>query len=131
MRKLLIFVLLLAALSACAQTQTIVGSTITVAWDAPALGTIPVAQIAYEVVMQPYPSGTQVILDTIATLEEIVTFAAEGQYKLGVRTKRTVPGTPVTILYSGYSWSDLEGTPTPWYAAYYALPPKVVRVRIK
>jgi hypothetical protein len=123
-----ILVLILVALLACAQTQTIVGSTITVTWDAPALGTIPVAQISYEVVLQPYPSGTQTLVGTITTLEEPVTFAVEGQYKIGVRTKRTVAG---TILYSDYSWSDVEGSPTPWYAAYYALPPKVVRVRIK
>jgi hypothetical protein len=131
MKKLFVLALFMVTVFACAQTQTIVGSTITVTWDAPALGTIPVAQISYEVVVQPYPSGTQTLVGTIATLEQVVTFSVEGQYKLGIRTKRTVPGTPVTVLYSDYSWSDLEGTPTPWYAAYYTLPPKVVRVRIK
>jgi hypothetical protein len=128
MKKLFVLALFMVTVFACAQTQTIVGSTITVTWDAPALGTIPVAQISYEVVVQPYPSGTHTLVGTIATLEETVTFATEGQYKIGVRTKRTVSG---TVLYSEYSWSDLEGTPTPWYAAYYALPPKVIRVRIK
>jgi hypothetical protein len=125
------FVLLatLVAVSISCQTKTIVGSTITVAWDAPALGTIPVAQISYEVVLQPYPTGTQVLLATVATLEEPITFTAEGPYKIGVRTKRTVPDG--TILYSAYSWSDVEGSPAPWYAAYYASPAKVLRVRIK
>jgi hypothetical protein len=128
-RFLLVALLVLTALSVSCQTKTIVGSTITVAWDAPALGTIPVAQISYELVLQPYPTGTQVLLATVATLEEPITFTAEGPYKVGVRTKRTVPDG--TILYSAYSWSDVEGTPAPWYAAYYASPPKVLRVRIK
>ncbi len=125
-------VILLAAMVAASlscQTKTIVGPTITVAWDAPSLGTIPVAQISYEVVLQPYPTGTQVLVATVATLEEPITFTVEGPYKIGVRTKRTVPDG--TILYSAYSWSDVEGTPAPWYAAYYASPAKVLRVRIK
>jgi hypothetical protein len=128
-RWFLVVLLVLVALMACAQTKTIVGSTITVTWDAPALGTIPVAQISYEVVLQPYPTGTQVLLANVATLEEPVTFSAEGPYKVGVRTKRTVPDG--TVLYSAYSWSDVEGSPAPWYAAYYASPAKVLRVRIK
>jgi hypothetical protein len=131
MKRLFVILLMFVALAACGQTQTIVGSTIIVVWDAPAFGTIPVEQINYEVVVQPYPSGTQTIVGTIPTLEQVVTFTVEGPYKLGVRTKRTIPGTPIIVLYSDYSWSDLEGSPAPWYAVYYALPPKVIRVRIK
>lgn len=128
-RFLLVALLALVALAIGCQTKTIVGSTITVAWDAPALGTIPVAQISYELVMQPYPTGTQVLLATVTDLEEPITFSAEGAYKIGVRTKRTVPDG--TVLYSAYSWGDVEGTPAPWYAAFYASPAKVLRVRIK
>ena len=128
MKYAIIVLLFVTALVGC-QTKTIVGATITVTWDAPALGTIPMAQISYEVVLQPYPTGTQVLLATVAMLEEPITFTAEGPYKIGVRTKRTVPDG--TILYSAYSWSDVEGSPAPWYAAYYASPAKVLRVRIK
>jgi len=128
-RFLLVALLALVALAIGCQTKTIVGSTITVAWDAPALGTIPVAQISYELVMQPYPTGAQVLLATVTDLEEPITFSAEGAYKIGVRTKRTVPDG--TVLYSAYSWGDVEGTPAPWYAAFYASPAKVLRVRIK
>lgn len=128
-RILLVLLTVLVCLNAGCQTKTIVGSTITVQWDAPALGTIPVAQISYELVLQPYPAGTQVLLATVGTLEEPVTFSVEGNYKIGIRTKRTTPDG--TLLYSAYSWSDVEGSPAPWYAAYYATPPKVLRVRIK
>lgn len=130
-RLLTIAILTLAVLLSCdAQTKTIVGSTITVAWDAPALGAIPAAEISYEVALQPYPSGTQTMVGTISALEEPVTFSAEGQYKIGVRVKRTVAVTG-DILYSAWAWSDLEKSPSPWYAAYFASPPKVLKVRIK
>ena len=128
-RILTVLLTILVTLAAQCQTKTIVGSTITVMWDAPALGTIPVSEIGYEVVLQPYPSGTAVLVGTVTAVEQAITFSAEGNYKLGIRTKRTTPDS--TILYSAYSWSDLEGSPAPWYAAYYATPPKVLRVRIK
>jgi hypothetical protein len=131
MKILLILVMLLVALTACeAQTKVIIGSTVTVTWDAPPLGTIPVSEVAYEVVVQPYPSGTQVLVGTVTALERAITFTVEGSYKLGVRTKRTV-ALSGDVLYSAYAWSDAEGSPAPWYVTYYESPPKVLRIRIK
>jgi hypothetical protein len=127
-RVLLVLVAVLAGLAAECQTKTIVGSTITVTWDAPALGTIPPAEIAYEVFSQPRPSGTVVLVGTVSIVEQVITFTVEGPYRIGVRTKRTAPD--ATVLYSDYFWSDVDGT-TPWYAVYYASPAKVQRVRIK
>jgi hypothetical protein len=128
--KYIIAILLLVAVFAGCQTKTIVGSTITVQWDAPALGTIPPAEMSYEVWLQPYPTGTAVLMATVATLEQPITFSAEGAYKIGVRSKRTV-ASDSTVLYSTYLWSDVAGTPQPWYAAYYVTPAHVDRVRIK
>jgi hypothetical protein len=127
-RITVVLALALLTLSACAQTKMVVGNTITVTWDAPALGTIPPAEISYEVVVQPRPSGTVTLVGTATMIEQVVAFTVEGPYRIGVRTKRTTPD--ATILYSAYFWADVDGT-TPWYAVYYATPPKVERVRIK
>ena len=117
------------AMTISCQTKTIVGSTITVTWDAPSLGTIPAAEMSYEVWMQPYPSGTSVLVGTVTAIEQAITFSAEGPYRIGVRSKRTtVDG---TVLYSDYLWSDAGGAPQPWYAAYWKSPARVERVRIK
>ncbi len=128
MRRLMILGLLLVALVGCGQTKTIVGSTITVTWDAPTLGAIPPAEIAYEVVLQPRPSGTVTLVGTATMIEQVVAFTVEGPYRIGVRTKRTTPD--ATVLYSAYFWNDVDGT-SPWYAVYYAVPARVERVRIK
>jgi hypothetical protein len=130
MKKLFIIIFLLLTLIACAQTKTIIGPTVTVAWDAPALGTIPAAEVSYEVWVQPYPSGAAILVATLAAVEQAVTFSVEGAYRIGVRTKRIV-ATDGTILYSAYSWGDVEGSPAPWYVAYYATPPRVLKVRLK
>jgi hypothetical protein len=128
-RLLAIAILAMVVLLSCeAQTKIIVGSTITVTWDAPALGTIPVSEVSYEVVVQPRPSGTLVLVGTTTALEQVVIFSTEGPYKIGVRTKRITAD--ATVLYSGYFWGDVDGTET-WYVVYYAAPPKVIRVRIK
>ena len=130
MKKIaLILLLCLVALGACGQTKVVVGKNITVVWDAPVLGGIPVAEIAYEVVVEPYPTGVAVLVATIATLEQLITFAVEGPYRIGVRVKRTVADG--TVLFSEYLWGDIEGSPQPWYVVYYATPPRVQRVRIK
>ncbi len=127
-RMSIITVLILLAFAIGCQTRTIVGSTIVIEWDAPDLGTVPASEITYEIVYSPYPSGTMVVVATIITLEQPITFAVEGKYKVGIRTRRDVDG---EVFYSEYSWSDVEGAPTPWYAAYYLMPPKVQRIRIK
>lgn len=129
MKKVLILALLLVALVGCAQTKVLVGKTITLAWDAPALGGIPLSEVSYEVYLQPYPTGTSTLVGTVTALEQVVTFAVEGRYKIGVRTKRTTADG--TLLYSSYSWSDVDGTPSPWYVVYYENPARVERVRIK
>jgi hypothetical protein len=128
-RLILMWALILVALSACAQVKTYTGSTVTVAWDAPDLGAIPPSEISYEVVIAAYPSGDVVPMATIVTLEQPITFSAEGAYRIGVRAVRTLPDGDK--LHSDYSWSDLEGVPQPWYTAYYAAPARVLRVRIK
>jgi len=127
MKYVVALLLFVASLAGC-QVRTIVGSTIIVEWDAPDLGAIPPAEITYEVYMEPYPGGAAVLIGTVATLEQPITFTVEGKYKIGVRTRRDVDG---ETLYSEYAWSDVEGSPVPWYAAYYLMPPKVQRVRIR
>ena len=127
-RFLLAALMVLVALGACSQTKMIVGSTITVTWDAPALGTIPPAEIAYEVFAQPRPSGTVVLVGTVTAVEQVISFTVEGPYRIGVRTKRTTPD--ATVLYSAYFWADVDGS-TPWYVVYYKSPDRVDRVRIK
>ena len=128
-RRMLIIVLALVSIAACAQTKTVVGNSITVAWDAPPLGAIPPAEISYEVVLQPYPTGTAVLVATTAALTQAVTFATEGSYRVAVRAKRTTPGGD--IVYSPYLLSDVGGTPTPWYIVSYASPGGPLRIRIQ
>jgi hypothetical protein len=129
MKRLIVVVALLvaAALAGC-QTLTVVGSTIVVEWDKPDLGSIPETEVSYEVYLAPYPGGLGTLLATVTSLEQPISFTAEGKYRIGVRTKRTFTGGEV---FSPIAWSDVEGAPAPWYAAYYAAPPKVQRVRIQ
>ena len=129
MKRLMIAgLLVLVAMSLSCQVRTIVGSTAIISWDEPDLEGTPASQISYEVFMGPYPSGAMVLIGTVATLEQPITFTVEGRYKIGVRTRRDVDG---ETFYSEYAWSDVEGSPVPWYAAYYLLPPKVQRIRIR
>lgn len=127
-RVLLVAVMVIVAMAAACQNRVIVGQTFTVAWDAPALGTIPPAEVAYEVVVETRPGGVQRSLGDSAALERAITLESEGKYRVGVRTVRTVDG---EVLFSEFAWSDVEGTPAPWYAAFYAVPAKVIRVRVK
>lgn len=125
-----VLVLVLVALTACAQTKTVVGNSITVTWDAPALGDIPPAQISYEVMTEVYPSGAQVLVGTATSVEQSITFTVDGStFKIGVRTKRTTA--TGEVLYSDWLWSDVAGTPQPWYVVYFKSPDRVLRVRIK
>ena len=130
MRRMLFVFMLMAAITVCVgcQTRIIVGSSMTLAWDAPDLGDIPAEQISYEVVLAPYPTGDLALVATVATLEQAVTFASEGKYRLGVRARRDVDG---EVLYSDYLWGDVEGSPQPWYVVYYRLPPRILQLRVK
>lgn len=128
---MLVLVLVLVALmGACQTTKIVVGSSIVVEWDAPVLGMIPPSEVSYEVGFQPYPSGAFILVATITTFEQTITFTTEGAYKIGVRTVRTV-ATDGAILTSAWTWSDVDGVPTPWYVVYYATPGSVIRIRIK
>jgi len=126
----LVMLLALVAMSVSCQAKIIVGSTMTVEWDAVDQGTIPASEVTYEVWVQPFPSGTPSLVATVATLEQPVTFSVEGAYRVGVRTKRTVEADG-TVLYSEYLWSDIEGSPQPFYVVYYTLPSRIMRIRIK
>lgn len=126
----LVLSLTVAVFAGC-QTPTTVGRTLTIQWDAPALGSIPPSQINYIVSIAPYPSGASSAVGSSTMTEYTITFAAEGAYKIGVVTVRTIPGTPPLVLYSPYSWSDADGSPAPWYAVYYTVPDRVQRVRVK
>jgi len=132
MKRIAVAAMLIVCMAAAisCQTKTIVGATMIVQWDAPALGIIPAVEVGYEVWLQPYPSGTSVLVATIVTFEQVVTFTLEGAYKIGVRMKRTVVADG-TVIYSPYNWSDIDGSPSPWYVVFYLSPPKVLRVRIK
>jgi hypothetical protein len=130
-RIVLIGLLALVALGVGCQTPTQVGKTLTIQWDAPSLGSIPPAQVSYIVSIAPYPTGASSYVGTTTATEYMITFAAEGAYKIGVVTVRTIPGSPPIILYSAYSWSDAEGAPAPWYAVYYTAPDRVQKVRVK
>lgn len=131
MKKWMAVVLMvLVAMAVSCQTKIIVGSTLTVEWDAVGQGTIPASEISYEVVYTPYPSGAVVLVATVATLEAPITFTVEGAYRIGVRTKRTVAADG-TVLYSEYLWGDIEGSPQPFYVVYYTLPARIERVRIR
>ncbi len=126
----LLALLVLVTLTASCQTKIIIGSNMTVEWDAVDQGSIPAGEISYEVVVAPYPAGDVVLVATVMTLESPITFSTEGPYKIGVRTKRTVVADG-TVLYSEYLWGNVEGSPQPFYVVYYKTPARIERVRIR
>jgi hypothetical protein len=100
---------------------------ITVGWDAVtklADGTdIPMGDaVAYQVYTKK-GTGTEVLVGEVNSLQQTITFTVEGEYLIGVRTKRTITGGVVT--YSDITWSnsaDVVAVPVPFSVGYY-LPP--------
>jgi hypothetical protein len=130
-RSMMVAALLLAVcLVASCQTKVVVGQSLEVEWDAPSLGTIPPAEVTYEVGIQGYPSGAFTLIATVPGTGGVVTFAAEGAYRVMVRTVRTVVEDG-TVLPSEWAKSDEVGTPSPWYVVFYATPGSVIRIRIR
>lgn len=83
----------------------------TIAWDAVTKlsdgSVIPVEDtITYEVYRG------DVLFGETSGLEYTITFIEEGEYRVGVRTKRLVASTGDTV-YSDMNWSDINGLETP------------------
>lgn len=75
MKKFLFLLFLVIIVVGCgAQTKTIVGNTITVAWDAPDLTGIPIAEVAYEIVLQKVSDSSISLIATVVTLEAPIVF---------------------------------------------------------
>jgi hypothetical protein len=51
-----------------------------------------------------------------------------GNYRVGIRAIHHEAG---INTYSDYVWSNIEGTPEPWYASYNVPAGKVLRLRVK
>jgi ribosomal protein L27 len=130
MKRILFFiaiVILLACLS-IGWAQTVhYTNQITIAWDAVTKladgTTIPAGDvIAYQVYTKK-GTGAEVMVGEANSLQQTITFTVEGEYLIGVRTKRTITGGVVT--YSDITWSnsaDVVAVPSPFSVGYY-LPP--------
>jgi hypothetical protein len=119
MKKLIaIGILILVLFSAWAQ-DVIYTNQATVAWDpvAPLGGDV----ITYEVWIS--DGITETLMIETDLLEHTITFGAEGSFKVGVRTVRTITATGER-LFSDMNWSDVNGasTPDPFVIRFY-LPP--------
>jgi hypothetical protein len=118
-RIMILLLILVVGVVAFAQTA-IVTSNPTVGWQAVTKlsdGTVvPTGDIiSYDVVISPYVSGQAPVptfLANVSSLNYHVTFSGEGQYVVGVRTKRVV--SDGTVMYSDYVWSSVGGTPSPF-----------------
>jgi hypothetical protein len=104
---------------------------VTVGWDAVtklADGTnIPTGDaVAYQVYTKK-GTGAEALVGEVNSLQQTITFTVEGEYLVGVRTKRTITG-GVTV-YSSITWSnstDVAAVPSPFSVGYY-LPPGAPR----
>ena len=105
------FVLLLSLLSVSIAQEVQYTNQITIAWD-------PVTQLTDG---SPIPAGDVItyeifkadeLIGETAELQYTVTFDQEGEYKVGVRTKRQVASTG-DIVYSEINYSDQNGESTP------------------
>jgi hypothetical protein len=96
---------------------------ITIEWDA----VTDTGAISYEVYFAPYPVADPQNVDTLtfveetALLESTVTFATEGKYAVGVRTKKVIDG---ETLFSEVNWSYENGvnTPNPFIVGFFTPP---------
>lgn len=126
-RAWVIAVILLIFVASVGFGAVVYTNQITVGWDAVTkLGdgtTIPAGDaIAYQVYTKK-GTAAEVLVGEINSLQQTITFTVEGDYLIGVRTKRTVTGG--AIVYSPITWSnstDVAAVPVPFSVGYY-LPP--------
>jgi hypothetical protein len=105
------FVLLLFMLSMSIAQEIQYTNQITIAWD-PMTSLADGSPIpAKDVIIYEIFKGDQLIGET-SELQYTVTFDQEGEYRVGVRTKRQVASTG-DIVYSEINYSDQNGDSTP------------------
>ena len=133
MKRLLVLAFLVLAVLGWAApvTTPVTASPATILWDPiTKLGdgsAIPAGDtIAYELYMQPCTSagvatGTATLVATVTSGTGSLVLAAEGWYVVGVRTKRTLSGSG-SVVFSDYAWSQVVGSPNPWFLAYNKAP---------
>ena len=102
---------------------------VTIGWDAVtklADGTnIPTGDVISYQVYTKKGTAAEVLVGEINSLQQTVTFTVEGEYLVGVRTKRAITGG--AIVYSTITWSnstDIAAVPVPFSVGYY-IPPAV------
>ncbi|MBZ5672305.1 MAG: hypothetical protein LAO04_21610 [Acidobacteriia bacterium] len=117
MKKMLIILLLAAALHLQGAPLLVIAKTANIAWDPvtkladgsalPAGGTI-----SYDVVVQPTGGGTTTVLATVSTTQATVNFPAPWSlYDVGVRAVLTYQG---NNILSAVAWGSVAGTPSPF-----------------
>ena len=105
------FVFLLSTLSLSIAQEVHYTNQITVAWDPVTLLTDGSPIPAGDVITYEIFKGDELIGET-AEIQYTVTFDQEGEYRVGVRTKRQVASTG-DIIYSEINYSDQNGDSTP------------------
>ncbi len=121
----IIILFLTAALATCQVNVPVIGS-VTIAWNATP-NVLPGER--YEIYIDKYPATTApVLVTTTALFEWTFTISIEGAYRFGVRALKLVDGVTVPLEYA---WSDIDGTPAPWYVTYYKATGKVQMLRVK
>jgi hypothetical protein len=134
-----IILLLAAAIWAAPVSTPITVSPATVLWDPVTTLTdgsnLPAGDtMAYELWLQPCTSagvatGTATLAATVSAATSPLVLTLEGYYVVGVRAIRQISGGG--SVTSGYTWSQVSGTPNPWFLAYYRAPanPKNIRTQ--
>jgi len=127
---LTLFLIMFLSLPMAAQVFVdIVGNDATFLWD-PAPGTV-----TYEIYRSDYPvtspqdSATHEFLGEVAVTTYTVTFLNEGQFAVGVRTKKI--DFDGIAWFSAITWCHIEGVPSPFVLRKFELPEAIENLRLQ
>ena len=131
---IILFVLCAIPLGYLAAQQVFTADQKTIEWNESTSVGVLEGTYSYEVYTLPEGGDKTVLPDYTVVdatlvgettdLTETITFTAEGNFVIGVRTKRVLADD--SVVYSDMNWSDVNGesTPTP-FVVRYILPPEM------